>query len=60
MAEDQKTDDKTTEDTDFMMLSTAEVGHYIHDSRKDVWIPGKVTPHLLVRVRVKVDDSSYS
>ena len=55
-----KDEDEPKGDVEFMTMSTADVAHYIHDRKEDMWLPGKMTPHPLVRVRVEVDRSSYS
>ena len=54
-------EETTTETASFLKLSTEEkIAHHIYDRRRDVWLPSKVTPHLLVRVRVDADRDSYS
>ena len=40
---DQDTpEEATTEDTNFMMMSTTEVTHHTHNRERDLWLPGQV------------------
>ena len=58
---DQKNPNGTTAETgSFLKQSTEEkIPYHIRNRRRDMWLPSKVTPHPLVKVRVKVDSESY-